>query len=132
MCLQETRVFREAEQVVFGQELREVLDRKVFVVFFEFEEIELLPLSVVDVDGAGGGVFRMDLEEEDASWHLNPSCGDGVSHLQKGTNGSVDIGFGGTESQLGKRVKRVRDNCSFASLHGGIAPFAWSARGPKG
>src|SRR5438552_1126885 len=75
MCVQQARVLREAEQVVLGQEVHEVLDREVLVVLFEFEEIELLTPPVVHIDGAGGGIFGMDLEEEDAARHLYPACG---------------------------------------------------------
>jgi hypothetical protein len=115
--VQEGRLFGVLEQVIFGEELAEVLCGEAVVRAVERQQVELLTLPVIDIDRSGSRVLRSNRQEQDAPRHLNPAGGYGFPDFEEGLDYAVNVGLRIAKSQLSYAEQAVGGDGASAELH---------------
>src|SRR5258708_37586767 len=82
----------------------------------EFEKEEDVTLSVVEVDSAGGGLVRHRLQEQNASWHLDPPCRHGIANGEENLDDMLDAGIL-VQANIVSRKQRCETYCSSTLIH---------------
>jgi hypothetical protein len=82
----------------------------------ERNEIEDVPLAVVQINRTGSGLIWDTLQEQNASRHFDPSRSHGFPNVEKHLHGVFDTGLW-TQANVGACKQRLKPYCSSALKH---------------